>query len=127
MALAMVLAAGACEQRNEPKPVTGSNLPRPAAPTPAVNPSTTPPVKTAMDQSETSSAIRITAAIRRAIMDDKNMSVAAQNCTIIAEDTGVVTLRGVITNQGERDAIEAKARAVAGVTRIDNQLEIKPG
>ena len=27
----------------------------------------------------------------------------------------------------EKDAIEAKAEAIAGVSRVDNQLEVKPG
>ena len=81
--------------------------------------------KTPPDQAEGSAAIRITAEIRRAIIDDKNLSTNAHNCKIITEPNGVVTLRGVVNSQAERDAVEAKAKAVAGVTRIDNQLEIK--
>jgi hypothetical protein len=115
----LVLSASACEQRNDSRPVPAGTTkkPVPAAPEP----------KTAMDQSESSAAIRITAAIRRAILEDKSMSVAAQNCTVIAEETGLVTLRGVLNSQAEKDSIEAKAKAVAGVTRVDNQLEVKPG
>jgi osmotically-inducible protein OsmY len=56
---------------------------------------------------------------------DKAMSMNAQNCKIITDKSGVVTLRGVVDSQAEKDAIQAKAQAVAGVTRVDNQLEVK--
>lgn len=81
--------------------------------------------KTPLDQSEASADVKITAAIRRAILDDKSMSVNAQNVKIVTEQSGVVTLRGPVDTQAEKDAIEAKAKAVAGVTRVDNQLEVK--
>ncbi len=77
-----------------------------------------------MDQSENSSDIKITAEIRRAIMDDKAMSTNAQNCKIMT-DKGAVTLRGVVESQAEKDAIEAKARTVAGASSVTNLLEIK--
>lgn len=81
--------------------------------------------KTPFDQSESRDAIKITAEIRRAIMDDDSMSVNAQNCKIMTDKTGVVTLRGVVSSQAEKDSIDAKAKAIAGVTKVDNQLEIK--
>ena len=82
--------------------------------------------KTPLDQSQTGAGVKITADIRRAIMDDKSMSTNAQNCKIITDNAGVVTLRGVVSSQVEKDAIQAKAQAVEGVSRVDNQLEIKP-
>lgn len=81
--------------------------------------------KTPMDQSESSASIRITADIRRAIMDDDSMSTGAQNCKIITDDAGRVTLRGKVDSQAEKDSIEAKATGVAGVTAVDNQLEVE--
>lgn len=81
-------------------------------------------LKTPMDQSENSSDIKITAEIRRAIIDDKAMSTNAQNCKIMT-DKGAVTLRGVVESQAEKDAIEAKARTVAGASSVTNLLEIK--
>lgn len=80
--------------------------------------------KTPMDQSNTKTDIDITASIRRAIMNDKAMSINAQNCKIITE-AGVTTLRGPVESQAEKDSIESKAKAVAGVVRVDNQLEVK--
>ncbi|HEX2837371.1 MAG TPA: BON domain-containing protein [Phycisphaerales bacterium] len=82
--------------------------------------------KTPMDQSNTSSDIRITADIRRAIMEDSTMSTNAQNCKVITDKAGVVTLRGPVQSQAEKDSIEAKAAAVAGVSRVVNELEVKP-
>lgn len=38
---------------------------------------------------------------------------------------GVVTLRGPVKSEPEKSAIEAKARQVAGVKRVDNQLEVE--
>lgn len=80
--------------------------------------------KTPLDQGNNSADIDITAKIRSAIVDDSAMSTNARNIKIITQG-GVVTLRGVVDTQAEKDSIETKARAVAGVTRIDNQLEIK--
>lgn len=81
---------------------------------------------TPIDQSQATADVEITAAIRRAIMEDKSMSVNAQNVKVITQAGGVVTLRGVVNSQAEKDAIAAKAQAVAGVTRVDNLLEVKP-
>lgn len=81
--------------------------------------------KTPMDQSESAAHIKITADIRRAIADDKVMSTNAQNCKIITDKSGRVTLRGVVDSQAEKDSIDAKARAVAGASNVDNQLEVK--
>jgi len=80
--------------------------------------------KTPMDQNENTKDITITAEVRKAILADDTMSTNAENCKIMTAD-GVVTLRGPVDSQAEKDAIEAKARAVAGVARVENQLEVK--
>jgi hyperosmotically inducible periplasmic protein len=82
-------------------------------------------VRTPMDQSNSADDIKVTADVRRAIMDDKSMSVNGQNCKIITDKSGVVTLRGPVASQMEKDSIEAKAKAVAGVNRVVNELEVK--
>ncbi|MFN5946632.1 MAG: BON domain-containing protein [Phycisphaerae bacterium] len=78
------------------------------------------------NQSEAAADIRITADIRRAIMDDATLSTNAKNIKIMTDKAGVVTLRGVVDSQAEKDAIDAKAKAVVGVTSVSNQLEIQP-
>src|SRR5262249_13655533 len=80
--------------------------------------------KSPLDQGQSAADVKITADVRRAIMDDKAMSFNAQNCKIIT-NSGVVTLRGVVDSQTEKDSIETKAKAVAGATKVDNQLTIK--
>lgn len=110
-----------------PAPTTDSRTPAPNQPdNTGVNrrdtgPGATPPTPT--DQAENETDRRITADIRKAIIDD-NLSVNADNCKIITKD-GVVTLRGPVNSQAEKDAVEAKARAVAGVRNVTNELEIK--
>lgn len=79
---------------------------------------------TPIDQGENQVDIKITAEIRRAIIATDGMSINAQNVKIITRN-GIVTLRGPVNSAAERDAINTKARAVAGVTSVVNELEVK--
>jgi len=80
---------------------------------------------TPVDQGQNETDLTITAKIRQAVLDDKALSVNAENVKIIT-NSGIVTLRGPVRSEQEKSAIEAKAKQVAGVTRVDNQLEIAP-
>lgn len=80
--------------------------------------------ETATAQSESKADIEITAAIRKAVVDDKALSVNAHNVKIITAN-GVVTLRGPVKNEEEKRAVEAKAKQVAGVTQVNNLLEVE--
>lgn len=75
------------------------------------------------DQSNAKSDVAITQEIRKAVVADKNLSTNAHNVKIITAN-GVVTLRGPVKSAAEKDTIGAKAKQAAGVTRVDNQLEI---
>lgn len=77
------------------------------------------------DQSNQESDIELTAAIRRAVVQDDTLSVNAKNVKIIADKGGTVTLRGVVDTQAEKDAVEAKAKGVAGVRNVNNMIEVK--
>lgn len=81
--------------------------------------------KTPFDQAENSADIKITAEIRRAVVGGEGLSTNAKNIKIMTEN-GVVTLRGPVASEGEKAAIQALALTVAGVARIDNQLEVQP-
>lgn len=81
--------------------------------------------KTSMDQSESSEHIKMTADIRRAVVGDDTLSTTAQNCKIITDEGGMVTLRGPVTTQAEKDNIGAKARMLAGNERVNNELEVE--
>ena len=78
---------------------------------------------TSGDQSNSPSDIKITQEIRQAIIADKDLSLNGHNVKIITAH-GVVTLRGPVKSAAEKATIAAKAEHAAGVTRIDNQLEI---
>ena len=79
--------------------------------------------KTTGDQSNAKSDVAITQEIRKAVVADKSLSTNAHNVKIITAD-GVVTLRGPVKSAAEKATIGAKAQQTAGVTRVDNQLEI---
>jgi len=80
--------------------------------------------KTSGDQSNSKADIDTTAAIRRALMHDKSLSMTAKNVKIITVD-GMVTLRGPVKTDAEKAAIEKDATAAAGQAKIDNQIEVK--
>ena len=67
--------------------------------------------------------MRITQEIRKAVVANDALSVNAHNVKIITSG-GVVTLRGPVNSADEKAAIYAEAKRVAGVTRVDNLLEI---
>lgn len=98
-----------------PAPVAADNTARnadsPEAPTPT-------------DQAENEADRQISANIRKAIVADDALSTNAHNVKIITS-AGNVTLRGPIKNQQEKASIEAKAKQVAGVMKVDSFLEVE--
>ena len=137
---ASFVCLGACDEQGDTNTpaVTSNTSTRSPANTPEATPQAHEPdntannkddaranAKTPLDQSEAAAHIKITADIRTAIMDDKTMSMNAQNCKIITDKNGMVTLRGVVDTQAEKDAIQAKAEAVAGAAMVRNELEVK--
>src|SRR5262245_40863792 len=78
---------------------------------------------TPIDQSETAADRTITQQIRKAVVSNDHLSINAHNVKIITQD-GVVTLRGPVKTQQEKAQIEAAAQKVAGVTKVDSQLEV---
>jgi hyperosmotically inducible periplasmic protein len=79
---------------------------------------------TPTDQRENQTDLKITQQIRQNVMDDSKLSFTAKNVKIITAG-GKVTLRGPVKTAEERSAIEAAARKVAGVSQVDNQIEVK--
>ena len=76
------------------------------------------------DQGTSEADRKTTQQIRQALMKDNSLSFGAKNVKIITLN-GKVTLRGPVNSEAERASIEAAARKVAGVTQVDNQLELK--
>ena len=79
---------------------------------------------TSGDQSNSQEDVKITAAIRRAVVGDKSLSMTAKNVKIITAN-GTVTLRGPVNNDAEKTKIAELAQSAAGGAKIDNQLEVK--
>jgi osmotically-inducible protein OsmY len=68
---------------------------------------------------------QLAAQIRKAVNDDKSLSTYAHNSKIIVQN-GTVTLRGPVRTEEERQAVEAKAKGIAGVTTVNNELTVAP-
>lgn len=79
---------------------------------------------TAQTQSNAEEDLKLLAEVRRAVVDEESFSVKAQNVKIIVND-GVVMLRGPVENEAEKEKIGSLAKNIAGVTKVNNQLDIK--
>ncbi|CUI16318.1 putative hyperosmotically inducible periplasmic protein [Candidatus Protochlamydia naegleriophila] len=78
---------------------------------------------TAGDQAENEADRGITQKVRQALLEDDSLSTNAKNIKIITIN-GVITLRGPVNNDREKNEIGKKAKAVSGVRNVDNQLEV---
>ena len=80
--------------------------------------------KTSGDQSNSSTDLKVTQAIRRALMKDRELSTMAKNIKVVTAN-GQVTLRGPVKTVQEKTKVDQIARSAAGGARIDDQLEVK--
>jgi hyperosmotically inducible protein len=80
--------------------------------------------KTPLDQSNRPEDLKTTQTIRKAVMADDALSMAAKNVQIITAE-GKVTLRGKVHSAEEKKKIAAHARKAAGTADVVNQIEIK--
>ena len=78
------------------------------------------------DQQKMNTADRdLTRNIRRSIMADKSLSTYAHNVKIISQN-GAVTLKGPVKSDDEKQAVLAKAVAVAGsADKVTDQMSVK--
>ena len=80
---------------------------------------------TPMDQSNQAGDLALTKRIRGDLVADDSLSLKAHNVKIISID-GVVTLRGPVASEAEKDRIAMVAEKVAGSGKVRNQLEVAP-
>jgi hyperosmotically inducible periplasmic protein len=80
---------------------------------------------TADQQKENATDRAITRRIRQALIKDKSLSTYAHNVKIITQNA-MVTLRGPVRSEEEKQAVEAKAKEVAGADKVTSELEVKP-
>ncbi|WP_201312953.1 BON domain-containing protein [Dyella sp. EPa41] len=79
---------------------------------------------TPQNQPNDKADVQLAARVRKAIVGDHSLSSSAHNVKLIAIG-GVVTLRGVVRDAGEKARVEAIAGGTPGVTRVDNQLDVE--
>lgn len=111
--LAMSFAALAAEEKKGAADNTGKNERDRSGDT-----------KTPGDQSNTPEDLKITQAIRQAVVKDAALTMTAKNVKIITAG-GQVTLRGPVNTAEEKMKIEQLAKTAAGAANVDNQLEVK--
>jgi osmotically-inducible protein OsmY len=80
--------------------------------------------KTSGDQSNSPADLKITQAIRQALMGDRELSTTAKNIKVVTAN-GEVTLRGPVKTAQEKAKIDQLARSAAGGAQIYDQLEVK--
>ena len=79
---------------------------------------------TADQQKENASDRVLAQQVRRALVKDKSLSTYAHNIKVIAQD-GVVTLKGPVHSDQEKQAIEAKAaEAAGGADKIKSEIDV---
>jgi len=80
--------------------------------------------QTSGDQSNSPADLKITQAIRQALMKDGELSTTAKNIKVITTN-GQVTLRGPVKTAQEKAKIDQLAKSAAGGAHIDDQLDVK--
>jgi osmotically-inducible protein OsmY len=115
-------AAGAASARAQSEVgAARSTSPTTAPPAePGVVPATPAPATTATDDQKLADQVRtaVNAGTAEATTDaSRNLQVTASSRT--------VTLKGMVKTEEEKTRIETAAKAVPGVTKVENQLEVK--
>jgi hyperosmotically inducible periplasmic protein len=80
---------------------------------------------TADQQKETKADRDLAAKIRESVIADKSLSTYAHNVKIIVQN-GVITLKGPVRSEAERNAVQAKAKQFADSATIENQMTVAP-
>jgi hyperosmotically inducible periplasmic protein len=81
--------------------------------------------KTPIDQNENRADIERTAEIRRKVLEIPDASINARNVKIITQNR-IVTLRGPVASQDEKEAVFRIAVEVAGAENVVDELEVPP-
>jgi osmotically-inducible protein OsmY len=79
---------------------------------------------TADQQKETAEDRELAQKIRKSIVGDKSLSTYGHNVKVIVRN-GVVTLKGPVQSEDEKNNIGAKAADVAGADKVQNELTVK--
>src|SRR5579885_1169571 len=85
--------------------------------------STEPSSQTTPSGSHTSSDSQMAAKVRQALMDDQAIGTTAHNVHVSSHN-GMVTLKGKVNSESEKDAIISKAKQVAGDSNIKDEITV---
>lgn len=111
-------------QREGMLPPTGDGPSR-VYPEPARYPATTPNIVVQSNNGRTSGDLALADNIRRQLQYDAGLAPSLQNVTIAVDD-GAVILQGTVKSELDARVIVDDLRDVAGVSRINDELEINP-
>ncbi len=78
---------------------------------------------TAEDQSNAKNDVELTKKIRREITKNSDLSVYAHNIKIVAKK-GVVTLKGPVRSEAEKQQVLSVAQQVAGSAKVINDIQV---
>ena len=67
----------------------------------------------------------VTQQIRKAIMDDKSLSTYAHNVKIVTRN-GMVTLKGPVRSEEEKQTIMKMATDAAGASNVKDEMQVSP-
>jgi hyperosmotically inducible protein len=79
---------------------------------------------TADRQKENSTDRQLTQQIRRALVKDKSLSSNAHNVKVIAQN-GVVTLKGPVNSESEKQTVETTAAQIAGSDKVTSEIQVR--
>lgn len=77
----------------------------------------------AMAEQQETNDLRITQDIRKALTDNKTLSLQAKNVEVVTEG-GNVELAGSVESESEKRAVAAVAQTIYGVKQVNNKIEI---
>lgn len=80
---------------------------------------------TAEQQKNNRSDLETARLIRRAVVTDKSLSLYGHNIKIIVQ-SGLVTLKGPVRSDEEKQSIEKAAAEVAGAAQVKSEIEVTP-
>ena len=79
---------------------------------------------TADRQKENPTDRQLAQQIRRALVKDKSLSTNAHNVKVIAQN-GVVTLKGPVNSESEKQTVEATAAQITGSDKITSDIQVR--
>jgi hyperosmotically inducible periplasmic protein len=66
---------------------------------------------------------QVTSKVRQALMNDNTTQPVASNVKVSTKN-GMVTLKGKVDNEADKDAVIAKARSIAGDTNVKDEISV---